>query len=57
MTLAFMLLSSIAWGAVLCAACLILQRYTDASGQARQWIWRGAAALLAAPWIAAPLVS
>lgn len=56
MTLAFLVVSSIVWGAVLVASCIILQRITDASGRARQWIWRAAALLLVAPWLAGPLV-
>lgn len=47
--------SSLVWGAVIWAAGLALQQ-SDISGRARQWIWRGAAMLLVAPWVAVPLV-
>lgn len=48
--------SSLVWGGVLWIAGRALQRSTNVSGAARQWIWRGATALLLAPWIAAPFV-
>lgn len=56
-SLTWLVVSSLAWGAVLFGAGFLLQRFGDLSGRARQWIWRGAAMLLVAPWIAAPLVS
>ncbi len=55
--LTWLAVSSLVWGAVLWLAAFLLQRSGDVSGRARQWIWRGATALLIAPWIAAPLVS
>lgn len=56
-TMMMLAASSIAWGAVLCVAGLALQRNSNVSGRARQWIWRGATLLLLAPWVAAPVVS
>lgn len=48
--------SSLAWGAVLWIAGRLLQRSSNVSGRARQWFWRGATALLVAPWLATPFV-
>ena len=48
--------SSLAWGAILWITGRLLQRSSNVSGRARQWIWRGATALLVAPWLAAPIV-
>lgn len=48
--------TSLLWGGVLWIAGRALQRSTNVSGAARQWIWRGATVLLLAPWIAAPFV-
>jgi murein DD-endopeptidase MepM/ murein hydrolase activator NlpD/beta-lactamase regulating signal transducer with metallopeptidase domain len=48
--------TSLVWGGILWLAGRLLQRSPNVSGRARQWIWRGATALLVAPWIAAPLV-
>ncbi|MDP3736811.1 MAG: M56 family metallopeptidase [Hyphomonadaceae bacterium] len=56
-SLAWLVVSSLVWGAALFAVGWLLQRSSDLSGRARQWIWRGCAFLLVAPWIAAPLVS
>jgi len=55
-TLVWLAASSLAWGAALWFAAMMLQRHNDLSGRARQWIWRGATLLLIAPWIAAPVV-
>ena len=49
--------SSLVWGALIWGVGRLLQNSGDVSGRARQWIWRGATALLIAPWIAAPLVA
>jgi murein DD-endopeptidase MepM/ murein hydrolase activator NlpD/beta-lactamase regulating signal transducer with metallopeptidase domain len=54
--LVWLIMSSLAWGGVLWLAGRLLQRSPDVSGRARQWIWRGATALLLAPWIVAPVV-
>jgi murein DD-endopeptidase MepM/ murein hydrolase activator NlpD/Zn-dependent protease with chaperone function len=54
--LIWLAVSSLAWGAVLWLAGRLLQRSNDVSGRARQWIWRGATALLVAPWVATPFV-
>ena len=54
--LIWLAVSSLLWGGVLWIAGRALQRSTNVSGAARQWIWRGATALLLAPWIAAPFV-
>ena len=54
--LIWLAVSSLAWGAVLWTAGRILQRAGNATGAMRQWIWRGATALLIAPWVAAPLI-
>jgi murein DD-endopeptidase MepM/ murein hydrolase activator NlpD/beta-lactamase regulating signal transducer with metallopeptidase domain len=35
---------------------MALQSGNDLSGRTRQWIWRGAAALLIMPWLAVPVV-
>ncbi len=56
-TLILLAISSIIWGAALSCAALMLQKNANVSGRARQWIWRGATALLLAPWLAAPAVS
>lgn len=48
--------SSLLWGAVLWFSARGLQRVTQAPGAVRQWIWRGATALLLAPWIVAPFI-
>ena len=48
--------SSLLWGGLLWIAGRALQRSTNVMGSVRQWIWRGATALLLAPWIAAPFV-
>ena len=53
--LAWLAVSSLVWGAVFWGAGRMLQRSSDVSGRARQWILRGATALLVAPWIAAAL--
>ncbi|HVY88113.1 MAG TPA: peptidoglycan DD-metalloendopeptidase family protein [Hyphomonadaceae bacterium] len=53
--LTWLVSTSLAWGAVLCFAGWVLQR-SNVSGAARQWIWRCAAILLVAPWLATPLV-
>jgi len=55
--LTWLMASSLLWGAVIWGAGCILQRSSDVSGRARQWIWRGATVLLVAPWIAAPVVA
>lgn len=48
---------SIVWGGVLWLAASLLQRRSGVSGRARQWIWRGAAMLLATPVLAMPIVT
>lgn len=48
--------SSLAWGGILWITGRLLQKSSNVSGRARQWIWRGATALLVAPWLAAPIV-
>jgi len=55
--LAWLAVSSLVWGALIWGVARVLQRSSDVSGRARQWIWRGATVLLVAPWIAAPLVA
>ena len=55
-TLVWLAASSLVWGAVLWGAAIALQSGNDLSGRARQWIWRGAAALLIMPWLAVPVV-
>ncbi len=55
--LTWLAVSSLVWGGVIWFIARILQRSNGVSGRARQWIWRGATALLIAPWVAAPLVS
>ena len=46
-TLIWLGASSIIWGGALCVAALLLQRHSDLSGRARQWIWRGASLVIA----------
>ncbi len=48
---------SLVWGGLIWAAGRLLQGSADVSGRARQWMWRGATALLVAPWVAAPVVA
>ena len=55
-TLVWLAASSLVWGAVLWSAAIALQSGNDLSGRARQWIWRGTAALLIMPWLAVPVV-
>jgi murein DD-endopeptidase MepM/ murein hydrolase activator NlpD/beta-lactamase regulating signal transducer with metallopeptidase domain len=52
-----LILASLVWGGMIVGAAMALQRQGDLSGSTRQWIWRGAAALLIAPWLAMPIVS
>lgn len=54
--LIWLTVSSLLWGGVLWIAGRALQRSSNVSGAARQWIWRGVTALLLAPWIATPFV-
>lgn len=48
-------IASVIWGAVLFGVAAVLQAATSLAGAARQTLWRIAAVLLIAPWIAAPL--
>lgn len=56
LTLAILLGSSFVWGGLIWLCARALQR-NNVSGRARQGIWRGAALLLIAPWLAAPAVA
>lgn len=56
-TLIWLAASSLIWGGLLFCAVLALQGRFELSGNARQWMWRGAAMLLILPWVATPVVS
>jgi murein DD-endopeptidase MepM/ murein hydrolase activator NlpD/beta-lactamase regulating signal transducer with metallopeptidase domain len=57
MTLIWLALSSIVWGAALVGVGLAFQSFTRASGVERQWLWRGLAFLLMLRWFVAPFAS
>jgi murein DD-endopeptidase MepM/ murein hydrolase activator NlpD/beta-lactamase regulating signal transducer with metallopeptidase domain len=57
MTLVWLALSSIIWGALLVGVGTAFQSLTRASGAERQWLWRGLTFLLVLPWLAAPFAA
>jgi beta-lactamase regulating signal transducer with metallopeptidase domain len=57
MTLLWLALSSIVWGAALVGVGALFQSLTRASGAERQWLWRSLAFLLVLPWLAAPFAA
>ncbi len=57
MTIVWLALSSILWGALIVGVGATIQSALRASGATRQWLWRGSAILLILPWLAAPFTA
>lgn len=57
MTIVWLLLSSILWGALVVGASAAIQSGLKMSGSTQQWLWRAASLLLILPWLAAPFAT